>query len=117
MTGLALVPGKLITVPPELEEHVKVLLTRYPNELIDGGAAQSDLQAKLTVIKAHEVTIAEQQKLIKNLQTLLAKDTGDSRVKANRRADLAEQQLDEAREKIASLEKALAASKTDPSLV
>jgi hypothetical protein len=106
--SFSITAGKHTLVPPESEALVKMMMTRYPGELIDAGDADADIAAKTAMLEAKDKEIADQRVIIANLQRLLTKDVGDSRVKANRRADVAELELDNAREEIAKLKAALA---------
>jgi hypothetical protein len=114
ITGLVIQPGRHTDVPKELEEQVKKMLVTYKSELIDSEVAEGDLQAKGALLAEKDRKIAEQDKLIKNLQNLLTRDTGDSRVAANRRAAKAEDELEKALDRITALEAQLSGKAPAP---
>ena len=98
-------------IPPELEEHARWLLKTYSAELSEApesGINVAALASKDAELAEAKRTIAEQAVTLANLQRLLTRDSGDTRVRANRRADAAELALDDANAKVVKLEALLA---------
>lgn len=104
MHGIGIKPG-FTDIPEEHAEHVKTLLNRYPTELMEGGAAQGEIQAKNQVIQDQGAEIAKLNAQVTKLQKLLTEDpkSNDSKAVANRRADAAEEALAEAKAEVVRL--------------
>lgn len=102
---LAIRPG-FTDIPAEREEGVKILLVRYPGELVEGGAASGEIAAKNQVIQEQAAQIAQLNVQVSKLQKLLTADpkSNDPKAVANRRAEKAEGELAEAKAEIARLQ-------------
>lgn len=110
---LDLKPG-FTEVPKEREESVRELLKKYPHHLTEGGTAPAELKEKTDLLAAQAAKIKTLEEQNAKLAKLLSEPSDDPKAAANRRADKAEADLEEANARISELTAELEAARNRP---